>query len=164
MPHLTQTHLRGIWAQTKPKFSPKQYVIFDEQVYKVLSVTHTHLQLEGLRYAVPEWLCKPQPYAVKLRAAKSQSSVKTVQEVSALKQNLCISADPAIAETDLRSAEDIIPTAGKEFIAPKPTAWELSPYLEIRSFSGFPAFLVFLIFAKSQGNCLPRLKICHHLK
>ena len=117
---LTQTELKGIWAQPKPKFSPKQYVIFDEQVRKILGVTHTHLQLEGLRYAVPEWLCKLQPYAVKIRATKAHSSVKTVQEVSALKQNLCISADPAIAKTDLRSAEDIIPTAGKEFIAPKP--------------------------------------------
>ena len=117
---LTQTELKGIWAQPKPKFSPKQYVIFDEQVRKILGVTHTHLQLEGLRYAVPEWLCKLQPYAVKIRATKAHSSVKTVQEVSALKQNLCISADPAIAKTDLRSAGNKYDYGNKDLRGRKP--------------------------------------------
>jgi hypothetical protein len=111
-----ELQLRGIWKPSRPAFSVGRYVIFDEQVYKVLSSTHTHLQLEGLKFAVPAWQCRPQQYALQTK----KPTYKPKGLVSAQEEILREGTDPNGDRNCLRSPGEVFPTAGEGLIGRTP--------------------------------------------
>lgn len=50
---------RSLYQPPPAPFAPGDKVKFEGRRYEVIASTHAHSQLEGLRYAVPNWLLKP---------------------------------------------------------------------------------------------------------
>jgi hypothetical protein len=147
MHHLTQTELKGIWAQQPPKYSSGKYVVFEGKIHKILAATHTHVQLEGLKFAVPEWQVK----SVK----RPSSTYKPKGLVSAEEEILREGTDPRGDRNCLRSPGEVFPTAGEGLIGRKPTACDLSRFSGSLTVLRFRGTVKPSIFDKFQENCFP---------
>jgi hypothetical protein len=114
---LTETQLKGIWKQPEPEYYTGDRVKLEGKVYTVAHGTHTHTQLEGLPYAIPNWQLKPYRNRTKKTSVITQPAL-----VAANERSLGNTPDPFAGDAPIGSPEETHPTAkeGKNFKARLP--------------------------------------------
>jgi hypothetical protein len=149
------TELRGIWKLGKPEYYSGDRVRFEGQIYSVVVGTHTHTQLEGLPYAIPNWQLKTYR-----RRKKNASVITQPASVSANGRSLGNPPDPFAKDAPIGSPEETHPTAkeGKNFKARLPTAAELSHFWKPRSLGASQAQWSWLNSKVFTKKLLPSVK------